>query len=141
MSDFQFASAVSVTANCNLPTAQAKESADECCRSTESHSLILQHYMFELARGLQTKGSRVFAAVLSGGESVHTSPLKSVISQQLISKTPHKEAPERYESAYRIMIRIACQTAKLLKSRDFGAPNCGFDTLIHYALKLPEAVF
>lgn len=58
MSDFQFACAVSVTANCNLPTEQAKESADEFCRSTESHSLILQHYMFELARGLQTKGSR-----------------------------------------------------------------------------------
>ncbi|ROL53744.1 Serine/threonine-protein kinase TAO3 [Anabarilius grahami] len=42
------------------------------------------------------------------------------------------------ESAYRITIRIACQTAKLLKSRDFGALNCGFNTLIHYALKLHE---
>lgn len=39
-----------------MPTAQAKASADKCCRSTESH--LLQHYMFELARGLQTKGSR-----------------------------------------------------------------------------------
>jgi len=28
------------------------------------------------------------------------------------------------------MIRIACQTAKLLKSRDFRAPNRWFDTLI-----------
>lgn len=58
MSDFQFISAVSVTANCNLPTEQTKPSADKCCSSTASHNLILQHYMFELARGLQTKGSR-----------------------------------------------------------------------------------
>jgi len=42
-----------------------------------------------------------------------------------------QEASEHYESAYRIMIQIACQTAKLLKSHDFGAPNRWFDTLIH----------
>lgn len=57
MSDFQFVSAVSVTANHNLPTAQAKPTADEYCRSTGSHSLILQHYMFEL-RGLDKGVSR-----------------------------------------------------------------------------------
>jgi len=54
-------------------------------------------------------------------------------------KTLRREALERYESAYRIMIRITCQTAKLLKSRDFGASNRWFDTLIHYAPKLPES--
>jgi len=37
-------------------------------------------------------------------------------------KTLLQEASERYESVCRIMIRIACQTSKLLKSRD---------TLIH----------
>ncbi|ROL42011.1 hypothetical protein DPX16_19860 [Anabarilius grahami] len=54
-------------------------------------------------------------------------------------KTLLHEDSEDNESAYRIMIRIVCQTAKLLKSRYFGAPNCGFNTLIHYALKLHEA--
>ncbi|ROL54030.1 B-cell CLL/lymphoma 7 protein family member A [Anabarilius grahami] len=38
-------------------------------------------------------------------------------------KTLLQEASERYESAYRIMILITCQTAKRLKSRDFGSPN------------------
>ncbi len=52
-------------------------------------------------------------------------------------KTLLQEDSERYESAYRIMIRIACQTAKLLKSRDFGAPK----QKIHNTPKLHEAVF
>jgi len=55
-------------------------------------------------------------------------------------KTLLHEASERYESACRIMIRITCQTAKLLKSCDFGAPNRWFDKLIRNAPKLPEAV-